>query len=268
LYSGVTTDEQRALRDAYDAALRVDETPLPAEITHDRDGPLHRLSGFSHGGVVLYRDLGGLEGAGLDALIARQVAFFRERGEPFEWKSYAHDAPGDLGGRLGAAGLLPEDAETIEIAPVAAIAADAALPDGVELVEVRDRAGLDRISQMESEIWGDSRGWLADDLEAELAVVGDALRVFAVEAVGETVSAGWIRFPPGTPFATLWGGGTLPAWRGKGIYRALVAHRARLAEARGVRYLQVDASDDSRPILERLGFVAVTTSTPYTWQPS
>jgi hypothetical protein len=29
----------------------------------------------------------------------------------------------------------------------------------------------------------------------------------------------------------------------------------------------VDASDDSRPILERLGFVAVTTTTPYVWSP-
>lgn len=39
------------------------------------------------------------------------------------------------------------------------------------------------------------------------------------------------------------------------------------AAARGVRFLQVDASDDSRPILERLGFVAITTTTPYVWTP-
>jgi hypothetical protein len=29
----------------------------------------------------------------------------------------------------------------------------------------------------------------------------------------------------------------------------------------------VDASDESRPILERLGFVAVTTTTPFVWSP-
>jgi hypothetical protein len=34
-----------------------------------------------------------------------------------------------------------------------------------------------------------------------------------------------------------------------------------------VKYLQVDASEDSRPILEGLGFVAVTTTTPYVWTP-
>lgn len=67
---------------------------------------------------------------------------------------------------------------------------------------------------------------------------------------------------------TLWGGATLPAWRGRGIYRALVAHRAKLAAERGRRYIETDASDDSRPILERLGFVAVTTTTPYVWSPA
>ncbi len=47
-----------------------------------------------------------------------------------------------------------------------------------------------------------------------------------------------------------------------------MARRAEAATERGVRYLQVDASDDSRPILERLGFVAVTTTTPYVWDPA
>ncbi|MER6508978.1 hypothetical protein ABT158_19290 [Nonomuraea sp. NPDC001636] len=45
--------------------------------------------------------------------------------------------------------------------------------------------------------------------------------------------------------------------------RALVAWRARWAAARGYDYLQVDASDQSRPILLGLGFVPLTTTTPY-----
>jgi hypothetical protein len=36
---------------------------------------------------------------------------------------------------------------------------------------------------------------------------------------------------------------------------------------RGFRLIEVDASADSGPILERLGFVAVTTTTPYVWSP-
>ncbi|MDX6313211.1 MAG: hypothetical protein QOF44_2675, partial [Streptomyces sp.] len=68
-------------------------------------------------------------------------------------------------------------------------------------------------------------------------------------------------------FASLWGGGTVPAWRGRGIYRALVSHRAGIAAELGYRFLQVDASSQSRPILERLGFTALSTTTPYVFQP-
>jgi hypothetical protein len=59
----------------------------------------------------------------------------------------------------------------------------------------------------------------------------------------------------------------MPAWRGRGIYRATVTYRASLAAQRGFRFIAVDASSDSRPILERLGFNAVTTTTPDVWSP-
>jgi low temperature requirement protein LtrA len=61
----------------------------------------------------------------------------------------------------------------------------------------------------------------------------------------------------------LYGGATLPEYRGRGLYRATVAKRAALARERGYRYLQVDALPTSRPILERTGFVQLTTTTPY-----
>jgi GNAT superfamily N-acetyltransferase len=80
----------------------------------------------------------------------------------------------------------------------------------------------------------------------------------------EAVCAARVDFHIGTEFASLWGGGTLPEWRGRGIYRALVSHRAKLAAGRGYRYLRTDALPTSRPILERLGFVRLTTTVPYT----
>ena len=91
----------------------------------------------------------------------------------------------------------------------------------------------------------------------------------AAEAGGEVVSAAWAAFfePGAGGFARLLGGSTLPRWRGRGIYRALVAVRAQRAAARGVTYLQVEASDDNAPMLRRLGFRAVTTTTTYVWTP-
>jgi GNAT superfamily N-acetyltransferase len=233
----------------------------------EQDGPLLRWFGGKNGGFIDYRDLVGLEGSAVDELISRQVRVFAERGERFEWKLHAHDQPVDLAQRLLAAGFVPDEMETVVIAPVSAVAGEPRVPDGVQLREVNARADLDRIAAMEEAIWGDGRGWLADSLEAEYAVDPEALAIVVAEADADVVCAAWVRFARDTDFATLWGGGTLPNWRGRGIYRAIVAYRANLAVQRGFRYLQVDASDNSRPILERLGFVAVTTTTPYIWSP-
>src|SRR5262249_6179014 len=90
--------------------------------------------------------------------------------------------------------------------------------------------------------------------------------VLVAEAGDAVVSAAWLVYNQGTEFAGLWGGSTLPGWRGRGIYRALVARRAQLAAQLGVKYLQVDASAGSRQ-MERLGFVPITTTTPYVWTP-
>ena len=253
----------------YDAQLRtVVPDPVPEGLRVERDGPLLRFTGYGNGGGIGYRDLDGIDGTELDGLIARQVRVFAERGEEFEWKLHGHDRPADLSERLLAQGFVPEDLETVVIAPVADVVGGVSLPEHVSLREVTDRVDLDRIGAMEDEIWQDDRaGWLADSLETERAADPDAMTIVVAESADEFVCAGWVRFVSGTDFATLWGGGTLPEWRRRGIYRAVVTYRANLAAARGFRYLQVDASSESRPILERMGFVAVTTTTPYIWTP-
>ncbi len=94
---------------------------------------------------------------------------------------------------------------------------------------------------------------------AYVSALGDpALALVVAYADGGPVSAGRLQMPEGRVFASMWGGGTVPSHRGRGIYRALVAERAAEARRRGYRYLTVDARASSRPILERLGFVALT----------
>ncbi|MEV6630716.1 hypothetical protein AB0M54_08195 [Actinoplanes sp. NPDC051470] len=84
---------------------------------------------------------------------------------------------------------------------------------------------------------------------------------------GRIVSSAWSVYWPGTEFVALLGGTTLPEWRGRGLYRALLAARAREAVARGFRLLHVDASPDSAPILRRCGFHEIATSRHYRWTP-
>jgi hypothetical protein len=163
---------------AYDAQLRA-RVPerLPGGASAERDGPLLRLLGLGGRGFVGYRDLGGLEGGAVDELIARQVRVFTDRDEAFEWKVHGHDRPADLTQRLRAAGFVPEDEETVVIAPVAEIAGPPNLPDDVFLREVTERRDLDRIAAMEAAVWGDDHGWLAANLEAEWKADPDAITI-------------------------------------------------------------------------------------------
>lgn len=260
----MTTDD--ALLAAYDGQRRGAPPRPPAGVRYEYDGPLLRIVGQYRGFVTASRDVG-VSGAEVDRLIARQRDYFAGRGEAVEWKTRGHDQPADLPARLLAAGFVPEEQETVLIGLVGELAAAPVVPDGVVLRQVSADADMHRIAAMESAVWGEDWGWLGDDLIGRVAAAPGEIAVLAAEAGGQVVSAAWLVFRPGTDFAGLWGGSTLREWRGRGIYRALVAARARLALARGIRYLQVDASSDSAPILRRLGFRAVTTTTPYVWTP-
>ena len=259
------SDDPATLLRRYDDQLRAHiHDRQPEGVTIERDGPVLRMTGFGPGGWVLYRDLGGLDGAELDAFIRRQVRHFAAEGMPFEWKLHGHDQPADLPDRLRAAGFVPEEQETLLVAPLERLALDAEPPPGVVVREVEGPADYDRIAALEAAVWADdaSVGWI-EGLAEEQRADPEGTRVFLALADDLAVSAGWIRFPSDTDFGTLWGGATRTEWRGRGIYRSLVAARARLAAERRRRYLQVDASDDSRPILERLGFIPVAKTTPY-----
>jgi hypothetical protein len=174
---------------------------LPKGVTVERDGPLLRFHGFTFGGFIGYRDLGGIDWSELDDLIARQVRAFAGVGERFEWKYHGHDLPADLPDRLHAAGFVPEETETVVIAPVAQIAAEPHLPDGVLLQEVSGRADLERIEQLQQAVWQDEDLGIADFLEAERSVDPDLFRIFVAVADGSVVSAAWVRFEANTDFA-------------------------------------------------------------------
>lgn len=252
----------------YDAQLRPAETRnLPPGVTAEADGPVVRLVGKRRGFVSGPTYIG-LGGAALDELIERQRDFFAERGEAVEWKIRGHDRPPDLARRLAWAGFVAEDRETVVVGLTEHLArAEPPLPADVVVRRLTEDADLHRVAALESEIWGIDLSRLGNELVAQVRGGTGRTVVLAAEAGDRLVSVAWLTFEPGTEFAGLWGGCTLPDWRGRGIYRTLVAQRARLAVERGVRYLQADASDHSLPTLQRLGFMAVTTTTPYVWTP-
>ncbi len=74
-------------------------------------------------------------------------------------------------------------------------------------------------------------------------------------ADGQVAGLGMVS--PGPSALLLGGGAVLPAFRGRGVYRALVASRWRAAVDLGKPALTVHAGAMSRPILERCGFQEV-----------
>jgi GNAT superfamily N-acetyltransferase len=228
-------------------------------------GDVVRQVGTDHGWTgVLWS---GLDAATADAAIAEQVRYFTAMGRGFEWKVYGHDQPGDLPRRLQAAGFVPEPAETLMVAEVRELSTRVELPEGVDVRAVTDPAGVDLLADVHERAFGTDSSRIRQQLLVQLVEEPDAV-VAVVAMVGDLpVSLARMELRPGTQFAGFWGGATVAAWRGRGIYRALVAFRARIAAERGYRYVQVDASDQSRPILQRLGFVPLSVTTPYLYQP-
>jgi hypothetical protein len=261
------TDRAAVLLAAYDDQLRGGAEA--ADVPTSMDGPVIRVE-YPGRGFVSYRSLEGLDGAELDALIARQREYFAAKGQAVEWKTRGHDLPADLTERLTAAGFVPEERETVVIAESADIVERLTGRDevgGVTIRRTEDEADFERIAAMESTVWDQDWSWLTDDLVRRHATGLTDIFVAEAAETGEVVSAAWAVYKKNTDFTGLWGGSTLLEWRGKGIYKALVAVRAARAVELGYRYLQVDASDDSSPILQRLGFLAVTTTTPYVYTP-
>lgn len=177
-----------------------------------------------------------------DGKVEPLIARMRELPGVVEWKYYSHDGL-ELREQLLAAGLEPEKEETVVVAEASSIAPP---PADLEL-----RIATDEFENLAARIFG-RRYTLPDRAVAVVAVVD-----------GQPVSGGRVDFEESVEFAGLFGGITLPEYRRRGLYRATVAKRAELARERGYRWLYADALPTSRPILERLGFVAMTTTTPF-----
>lgn len=253
----------------FDARMRAAAEPDEPEARIERVPGVVRQVGARpddwHG--VLYSDL---DAGNADAVIAAQIEYFGRLNGPgseLEWKLYSHDQPADLGARLAAAGFEPGESETVFVAEITRLAAG--LPDeppaGITLRPVTTAADADLVATAREAAFGGGGDRARALVLARLDADPDTVWTWVAMAGDQPVSTARMLVHPGTGFASLWGGGTAPEWRGRGVYRSLVAHRMRVAAELGCEYLQVDASNQSRPILERLGFRALSVTTPYVY---
>jgi GNAT superfamily N-acetyltransferase len=247
------------LHDQYQR-IEVEYRAMRREATPD----IVRHVALKHGhGMVLYSRL---TDTNVDRVIAEQIACFDQLGQDFEWKTYDHDTPVDLKDRLRAHGLEAEEPEALLVLDIEAAPAILLQPVMLDVRQITDPDRLEEYRQVQEKVWDEQVDWQIAALRDDLINDPDHVSVYIAYAAGVPVSAARIDFHDDNPFAGLWGGSTLAEYRGRGYYTALLAARLQEARRRGVRFLAIDASPMSRPIVEKNGFQFLTFTQPFKWQ--
>ncbi len=204
-------------------------------------------------GTVIYSNL---DESNADTTIREEIAFFKKLkiADDLEWKLFDYDQPADLKDRLVKHGFTPQDPDAVLILDLQAVPSALLEPIPQDVQRITDPARLSELLPIHKGVWDEDNEWLIKSLARTLREKPQELSVYIAYADGTAASAAWIDYHEGNPFAGLWGGSTLPAYRKRGLYTALVKARTQEAVQRGIRYLTIDASPMSRAVLEKFGF--------------
>ena len=214
-------------------------------------------------GIISYSQL---NEANAEDTIREQVSYFESLGQGFEWKLYDYDQPADLKERLDAHGFIVEEAEAIMVLDLEDAPELFWRPVTHQVQRITDPGKVSDVLSVEQQVWEEDFSWLGEYLGGTLRRYPEQMSVYVAYVNGQPASAAWTYFPDHSQFASLWGGSTVSDFRKHGLYTALLAVRAQEAKARQVRYLTVDASPMSRPILEKFGFEMIAYSYPCKWK--
>jgi len=181
-----------------------------------------------------------------DAAIDAAVTTYRDLGLKFRWNAGPGSGPPDLGERLERRGLSPSWGRGM------ARSTDVEVDLG-EVVEVDIRT-VDEYTHVMAAGWdADAAALLAQNRHV---LTEGRQRLFIAYCDG--VPAAAASYVPFARSAFLMGGVVLEAFRGRGLYRALVHARLAHARAHGVALATTHAREaTSAPILEKLGFETV-----------
>jgi len=250
------------LREIFTRQQRI-ELDDPSYMRREANPPVIRHFEIDGSGAYVIYSLLNEETA--DAVIEQQIAHFRQHVSRFEWKLYDYDLPPDLGERLAAHGLVPEEPDAVMIMDAEEAPELLQSPVKLDVRRILDPKTLDDLVGVERQVWGKEEEGLGNRLRTDLLKNPDGLSVYIVYDGYTAVCGAWTYFHPPSQFASFWGGATLSSHRKRGFYTAVLAVRVQEARQRGFRFLTVDASPMSRPILEKHGFRCIGMATPYIW---
>ncbi|KAA0546948.1 GNAT family N-acetyltransferase [Bacillus sp. BGMRC 2118] len=220
---------------------------------------IRNVSQFGEKGFVIYSNL---TNENAHEIINQEIEYFSSISQGFEWKYYDYDQPANLKDLLIEKGFTIEDPEALLVLDIESKTDLLAMSISPEIVRITKDKDIDGIVSLEDAIWNESHAELGERLKRDLKDDPENLLIYAAIIDGKVVSAAWMYLHEGTSFGSLWGGSTLPEYRGRGIYTSLIAIRAQEALKRGYTLLTVDASPMSAPILQKRGFELLAYSYP------
>jgi len=200
-----------------------------------------------------------------DDVIREARARVAPRHLPLAWILDPETRPGAFADRLLAHGIGP-DPHGLE-SKVMVLSSDATIlappVAGLEIVDaLRDPEAFQQADRAAAEAFGaesmgeDERRIAARERRRRNLLAAGHRHLLLARVDGEPAGSGSLAlYPPAG--ARMNGGSVRPKFRGRGVYRALVAARVDIARRAGVAGLAVWGGDMSRPILERLGFEVV-----------
>jgi hypothetical protein len=202
-----------AVRTLFDQQIRQNARPDGPGTRIERSGGVVRQVGPVHAwnGIVWWDQ--DLAGAAADAAIAAQAQYFASLGLDCEWKLYSHDRPADLPARLLAAGFAADDPETLMVAPAQGLEQAGRLPEGVTLrpvADAADREGAELMAEVHRQAFDSDGARISERMLSQLEADPDSVVAVIAMAGDRPVSSARLEFVPGTDFAGLWGGGTVP----------------------------------------------------------
>ena len=200
-----------------------------------------------------------------DGLIEEVRAVIRPRRLPFMWILDPGTEPRDFADHLLAHGCSPDPHGAEVAVMVLAVHAEIEVPDvpGLEILDaLADPGRFIAANIAAAEAFGAPAPNVGPDGVAALErrrlnslAAGDNRHLLATLDAEPAGASGISLYPPAG--ATINGGSVRPKFRGRGVYRAMVAARLEIARGAGVEGLAVWGGQMSAPILSALGFQAV-----------
>gem|GEM_PF-2926480 len=203
-------------------------------------------------------------GDDLESEIVSHVHYFQALNQSFEWTVESNLLPAGLTELLRQHGFQVGPSETVVVRPVTEF--ESPSTDRVRLIQ--SESDLEAFKAVASEVFQKDYSLTTQDLRDHIQTGNEDHVAFLGVRDRNPVAVARLYSSSNSAVAGLYGAGTLPAFRGQGHYRDLIAARAVFARSRGSKLLRIDALPTSLPILLRLGFTKVCESSPWIWRPT